>query len=121
MKAKATLSLGPVPSDEPCAQVGRPGYSLKARTECEAYVGLLARTFPEVKDLVQFVITSNPHDFGSYLDVVAEYDENNPEAVDAVLRVEGSLPTAWDPEAAYAAHAADEQARKLGYWGGHDY
>jgi hypothetical protein len=90
------LSLGPVPAEEDCAQVGTPDYYSRARVECRRHVVLLRRTFGREPEGARFRITSNPHDFGDYLDVVVEYDSRVPGALEYALRVEREGPATWE-------------------------
>ena len=39
------ISLGPVPSDETCAQISEENYEIRARTECKRFIALLRTTF----------------------------------------------------------------------------
>ena len=39
------FTLGPVPSDEPCAKVGEPDYRMRAVPECQRFIELLRRVF----------------------------------------------------------------------------
>lgn len=96
---KDQLSIGPTPSGESCEQLG-PNYNpTKARKECKAFIGQLTRTFGNPPEGARFKITSNPHDFGTYLDVVVEYDDTNDLATDFAFKVEDETPETWDTEA----------------------
>jgi hypothetical protein len=90
------LSLGPVPAEEECAQVGQPDYYSKARAECRRHIELLRKHFGPEPEGARLRVTSNPHDFGDYLDVVIEYDPSVREAVAYALRVERQAPSRWE-------------------------
>ena len=91
------FSLGPVPSEESCEQVGTPQYSpTRARQECRRFVELLRKAFGSEPEGARFRITSNSHDFGDYLDVIVEYDSNIRDAVKYAFRVEDHTPSRWD-------------------------
>ena|ERR1035441_5251117 len=93
-----SISIGPVPSDETCQQVGTAGYdSIAARNECKRFVALLTKLFPPVEG-ARFTIKSNPHDFGNYYDVEILYDSSNAAAVDYAYRVEANTPSTWDAD-----------------------
>lgn len=92
------LTLGPTPSEESCAQVGRDDYDRMSRIECRVYLDQLRRTFPE-PERGYFKIKSFPHDFGSYREVCAVYDENDQEAIDWAFNVENNGPAEWDDRA----------------------
>lgn len=92
------LSLGPVPAEESCEQVGTPGYDVdKAFDECFRFRARI-RNFcgPEPNAAVFLTITNNPHDFGFYYDVVVKFDDSNQEAVDYAFAVESNLPGTWE-------------------------
>ena len=90
------LELGPTPADEPCVQVGPTNYLPAMREECRRYKAMLETRFPELPDGLRFKITSNPHDFGTYLEVVAQADDFNPEAIEAAYCIESLTPATWD-------------------------
>jgi hypothetical protein len=94
------LDLAPVPIDEPCAQVGPGDYMPRMRSECKAFVSQLERAFPEaVAAGVYFRIRSNPHDFGSYLEVQAVFDDEDEAQTEWAYTIENEIPEAWDDEA----------------------
>lgn len=93
------LYLGPTPTDEECAQVGTDDYQDRARKECRAYRNQLLRMFGQPKEGCKFWIKANPHEFGTYYEVVIQFDERSEEAIDFALNVEGNLPYRWDKEA----------------------
>ena len=45
------------------------------------------------------VVRSQPHDFGSYYEVAARYDDINADAADLAYFLESEGPTTWDDEA----------------------
>lgn len=90
------LSLGPVPGDEDCAQVGQPDYYTRARAECRRHIRFLRSHFGQEPEGARFCVTSNPHDCGDYLDVVIEYDANVRQAVEYAFRVEREAPSRWN-------------------------
>ncbi len=86
------LELGPTPAEEDCVQVGTDDYLAKARVESKVWVDQLERKYPDL----DFRLKSFPHDFGTYLEVVIMYDDDDPKEVKAVFRVEATLPRHWD-------------------------
>lgn len=62
------LSLGPVPGDEDCAQVGTPDYYDRAGGECRRHIALLRAKFGAEPEGARFRIKCCPHDFGTYLE-----------------------------------------------------
>jgi hypothetical protein len=95
-----TLELGSVPSNEECIQVNpKTDYLPAMRAECKRYKELLEKLFPVPKDVrAWFVIKSNPHDFGTYLEVAVKYDENDDAACVYAYNVEDNLPANWPTE-----------------------
>lgn len=96
------LNIGSVPFDCPCAQVGRPNYAELSRVECRAFTNQCKRLlFTEFgKDYkCEVRPKSFPHDFGSYLEVVAFYDDNSSAATEQAFWLEANMPESWDKEA----------------------
>jgi len=103
-----TLSLSPVPIAEDCAQLGSDNYRELARMECQAFIEQLRRVHGEEPRKCGFIVKSNPHDFGTYYDVVVKFDEDDDEASDYAYKVEGELPHHWD-------QLAKDELISLGY------
>jgi hypothetical protein len=93
------LDLGPTPAEEKCAQVGQDNYHEVSRREANAYIKQLRRMFGEEPAGARLTMKSYPHDFGSYLEVVVKFNENDEEAVEYAFKLEGNLPGEWDDEA----------------------
>ena len=95
------INIGSVPIDEDCAQVGRDDYYEQSKRECNAFKHQLYRVFPEMHETAtgQFIVKSFPHDFGTYREVVAVYDDEDAEAMDVAFRAESETPEYWDFEA----------------------
>ena len=91
------LYLGPVPCDEPCAQVGEPDFRARSTKEMNAYMEQLHRVFPnmEQNDVSVKILWQN-HDFGTYGEVVVVYDDKNEASCDYAFEIEGDLPYYWD-------------------------
>jgi hypothetical protein len=103
-----SIDLGCAPSEEDCAQVGRDGYYPRACRECRAYLAQLRRLFGDEPDGARLAVTSNPHDFGTYLSVACRYDPALPAAVDYAFRCEAEGPREWDEEARRELSAPNE-------------
>lgn len=71
------ISLGPVPCEEDCTQVGRDNYDTQARAECKRFAAQILRHYPEPNAAARIGVKSFPHDFGSYYEVVAYYDTDD--------------------------------------------
>src|SRR5438045_9314068 len=93
------LDIGSSPPGETCAQVGTEDYPTRARRECRAYIALLRRVLGAEPAGAYLTIKRNPHDFGSYLSVVCEFDPDNQAAVDYAYRCESNGPEQWDAQA----------------------
>ena len=93
------LTLGPVPHDEPCAQLGSEGYAHQARLECGRFAEQIRRHYPE-PDNGYLAVKSFAHDFGSYFEVVAVFDDTDQESTEWAYRVESDplhVLAEWDP------------------------
>ena len=93
---KDFLNIGSTPPAEDCAQLGEPNYSVKATVECHNYIKLLKRTMGEPPEGAELKVKWFNHDFGRYCEVVCEYDDSIPEAVDYAFRCESEGPQEWD-------------------------
>lgn len=82
------FEIGCTPANEDCFPAGHP----LARAECHIYKRQLERLFP----LVKIGVRSNPHDFGTYYECVAYYDDEDDKQLGQALAVEGDSPTHWD-------------------------
>ena len=97
---RQSLYIGSTPPGEPCAQLGSDDYGERARPECRAYIGQLRRTFGPEPHGCRLYVASNPHDFGTYLSVNCEYDEEDEATVEYAYRCEGEeSPDLWDEQA----------------------
>ena len=76
------ICIGPTPADETCAQVGADDYQSTARRECRAFINQIRREFGPEPDGARLFIKSNPHDFGSYLDVCCEFETDGADEFD---------------------------------------
>lgn len=101
------LYIGPVPSNEMCAQVGDDDFTQRATVECRVYADQLRRMFPAVPESgARFATQWQEHDFGRYAEVVIYYDPSNEAQVMAAYDAEGRLPEEWDDAARTALAAA---------------
>lgn len=98
---KERMELGPTPSGETCAQLGVNYDSSRAKKECRVFIEQLRRTFAEPLESVygvDFMVTSNPHDFGIYHEVAVTYDEDDEAAVELAFHIESNTPEWWDEQ-----------------------
>ena len=103
------VDMGATPHDEPCAQVGTPDYEERARVECRAYVEqlhrLATRDYPTtVPAGARIRVKANAHDYGSYFEVVVDFDNDDEAQVEFAYWLEAHAPAHWD----------DDAKRKLG-------
>lgn len=96
--ARDWLYLGPVPANEDCEQVSSDGeYSIsRMKAECRIYVAQLERMFPAESKLCTIRLKIENHDFGTYVEVVVEYDTDQPESGNAAIHIEHNTPSDWD-------------------------
>ena len=89
------IDIGSTPTEEPCAQVGQPDYARQARAECARFIEAIRQVLGPEPEGAQLAIKSNPHDFGSYFEVVCYYDDNSEAATRYAFRCEAEAPTRW--------------------------
>lgn len=92
------ITLGGAPYEEECAQVGDEGYRQRALKECAAYIGQLKRAFGEPPAGASLRVKRFPHDFGTYHEVVVEF-EDEPAAIEYAFKLEEEMPARWDEQA----------------------
>ena len=87
------LEISCTPTSENCVQVSKNSdYMPAMRAEANRYVEMLKLRFPNC-DAVDLVIKSNPHDFGSYLDIrIVWYTEIGREQA---FFIESNEPEKW--------------------------
>lgn len=84
--------------------MGTPLYRLYAERECQRYIDQLTRQSPPPAG-AQILIAYNPHDFGTYLDVVADFDPEDENQSNWAFSLEDNLPANWNPSEADASEA----------------
>ena len=91
------IELGTTPTNESCVQV-QPGvdYLPAMREECKRFIELLKQIFGPEPEGAWLRIKQNTHDFGTYLDVVCDFDDTYLESVDYAFLLEANLPETWD-------------------------
>lgn len=93
------LSISPTPPEESCAQVGSANYHELARKECNAFIAQLRRQFGPEPAGARLAVKANPHDFGTYYDVVCYFDTDLPESEEYAFKIDRELPAEWDAQA----------------------
>lgn len=95
------LELGSTPANEDCAQVGAEDYGTRMQAETRRYIDQLYKMFPEASDYgVSFVRKSYSHDFGTYHEVCARFDDRDAQSSEFASFVENNLPACWEDEPA---------------------
>lgn len=95
MMERDFLTLGPVPVEEKCTQVGThdPHDNI---LECTVYAAQLQRIFPDIPVQAEFFIEKNIHEFGTYYEVAILFNPDDEASTTYALRVETQLPGKWD-------------------------
>lgn len=93
------LEIGSSPYEEDCAQVGSENYRARALLEYRAYISQLRREFGPEPAGARLRIKANAHDFGTYHEVVCDFDDTLAGSVDYAYRLESDGPARWDNEA----------------------
>lgn len=103
--------LGPTPAGESCAQVGDDNYGVLAYAETTAYKNqlyrLLKENFKNIPESFRFKVSREEHDLGSYYEVVAMFDSNDPDAKtchDIAIFIDNNVPEEWDDRAREELH-----------------
>lgn len=96
---KDYISLGSSPLDEDCAQVGSPDYYERSHVELRELKRMMNKIYPPVMGS-WYTIKAFPHDFGSYYELCACYDDEIDLAVDWAMKADDMIPDEWDKEAA---------------------
>ena len=89
------MDIGSSPCDEPCAQVGEPDYSAKARAECGRFIELIRKKLGIEPLGAYLAIKSFPHNFGIYHEVVVHFDDDDEEARNYAYLCEAEAPRTW--------------------------
>lgn len=77
MKKDTFDLLTTTPANVECAQLGSEDYHNRSKQEAERYIKALRKVYgPEPKN-TKLRVKSNPHDFGSYLTVVCDFDSDD--------------------------------------------
>ena len=101
------IEIGSAPAEEECVQVNKEGNYHKAmREECLRFIELLRRTFGPEPEGARLSVKSNPHDFGTYYEVVCYFEERDEAARKYAFRCESETPATWDQPAAAASTPA---------------
>lgn len=90
------VEIGCTPHDEDCEQLG-PNYNpQQARFECQVFIRQLRRELGEEVGTARLKVKSNPHEFGTYLEVACYFDSEDEIGCDYAYRCENEMPAEWD-------------------------
>ncbi|MDO8531206.1 MAG: hypothetical protein Q7T26_03415 [Dehalococcoidia bacterium] len=100
------IDIGSSPCDaaarahgEECVQVSRTeDYLDRMRVECRRFLALIRVKLGPEPEGAHLAIKSNPHDFGTYLEVVCHFDDENEEAREYAYKCESDGPKTWDDD-----------------------
>lgn len=96
------INIGSTPIEESCAQVGSDNYAKLSRIEGVAFKHQCERVLKkEFGDNLEISVRpkSFPHDFGTYHEVVAFFNPDNPTQVEQAFWLEANTPEEWDDQA----------------------
>lgn len=97
MNSYNELVIGSCPISEDCVQVGKDNnYGPVQREECKCFIEALRRMHGEEPKGARLHVTSNPHDFGTYYQVICRFNLDNRLAVEYAYKLESESPETWD-------------------------
>lgn len=90
------MEIGSAPCDEDCVQVNKEGdYHDAMKAECRRFLELVRKKLGPEPPGARLAIKSNPHDFGTYYNVVCYFDDLDDEARAYAFRCESDAPRTW--------------------------
>lgn len=90
------ISIGSAPCDEDCVQVDpKQDYIGPMKAECRRFMELIKKKLGPEPEGAYLSIKGNPHEFGTYYEIVCYYDDQNEEAVKYAFRCEAESPRTW--------------------------
>src|SRR3989304_7340151 len=112
MEMRDDISIGSAPCDEDCVQANPQGdYHEAMRAECRRFLELIRKKLGPEPPGARLAIKSNPHDFGTYYDVICYFEDTNEESRDYALLSEGEAPTTWQDDTLSPEQKAYHEAR----------
>ena len=107
------ISIGSAPCEESCVQVNPVGdYHEAMRAECRRFLDLIRKKLGPEPEGARLAVKSNPHDFGTYYEVVCYFEDGDEEAREYALLCEGEAPTTWKDDTLSPAQKAAHEARR---------
>ena len=102
------ISIGPMPYEEPCAQVGEPDYRDKALAECQQFIQLFRTKFGPEPRGAWLTTKWFPHDCGAYVEVVYYFTPGIEASVEYAVQCEAETPAIWEEDSETNGHAGRE-------------
>jgi hypothetical protein len=96
--SQETFFIGSAPYEEDCAQTTDPNFTQQNMLECRVYMEQLLRVFGVCSAKAFLAIKAQSHDFGTYREVVVNFNPDDPDAEKYAIEVEGGIPK-WDETA----------------------
>ena len=94
---KDRIELGfTTPHGEPCAQVGTANYEKDSMIEAIAMINQITRRVGRPIGTCRFGVIGCSHDFGTYHDIAIRFEDERPEEVDYVEKVQSLDLENWD-------------------------
>lgn len=93
---QAKIYLGPAPCEEEPVQLGHPDYHDLGLRECRRYIAAIRKVCGNEPDNARLRVVKEPHDFGSFYDVIVEFDPADPQAVAYAEKVDEHGPVTWE-------------------------
>lgn len=90
------IEIGAGPCEEECAQVGDKDYCTRAMDECNRFIDLIRKKLGPEPDGAKLKVMGFQHEFGTYHEVVCQYDDLKQESADYAYKVEANAPTHWE-------------------------
>lgn len=82
------IEIGSAPCDEECVQVTRDGdYAPAMRAECKRFIDVIRKKLGDEVGSARLAIKGNPHDFGTYYEVVCYFDSEDEEGMDNTVGI----------------------------------
>lgn len=94
------MEIGSSPASEDCVQLGCEDYPVLARAECKRFIEFIRKHRGIEPDGARLAIKGNPHDFGTYYEVVCYFDDELPESEAYAFACESELPENWNAKVA---------------------
>lgn len=92
---KDYIEIGSSPVEEDCLQVGH-ATSQEMKEECKRFLDLIRKVVGPEVGTARLAIKSNPHDFGTYYEVVCYYDDEDEVGMDYAFKCESETPLTWE-------------------------